>query len=184
MLRLRLPDAEASGATRRRTVRPRVPNHLPRKYPPTTPSLPESGAGLFELFRDAVVAADLDTGQIVLWNPAAETLFGYPAAEAIGMQVESLMPPAVAHLHRERVAHFARTGEAAVLNGRAPLGMSVLTRSGTEIRVEMSLAPMEPVSTALAHDPVQHILLMFRDANRDPRADLPVLEAARAGRDR
>src|SRR5260370_42196511 len=98
----------------------------------------------------------------------------------MGMQVESLMPPAVAHLHRERVAHFARTGEAAVLNGRAPLGMSVRTRSGDEVRVEMSLAPMEPQPPGSALDPVGHILLMFRDANLAPRAAFDALEAARA----
>src|SRR5258708_36907348 len=137
MMRLRLPAAEASGPPRRRVVRPRVQNHSPRNYHPTVPSLPEAGAGLFELFRDAGVAADLNTGQIVLWNPAAEALFGYPAAEAMGMQVESLMPPAVAHLHRERVAHFARTREAASLTGRTPLWMSVLTRNGHEVCREM-----------------------------------------------
>ncbi len=180
MLHLRLPDAEASGASRRRTVRPRVPSYSPRKYHPTTPSLPEAGAGLFELFRDAVVAADLGSGRIVLWNPAAETLFGYSAAEAIGMHVESLMPPAVASVLRQRLAHFARTGEAAVLNGHAPLGMPVLTRSGDEIRVEMSLAPMEPESTALAHDLDRHILLMFRAANPATSAESEALEAAPA----
>ncbi len=180
MLRLRLPDAEASGPSRRRVVRPRVQNHSPRKSHPTVPSLPEAGAGLFELFRDAVVAADLNTGQIVLWNPAAEALFGYPTAEAIGMQVESLMPPAVARLHRERVAHFARTREAAVLNGRSPLGMSVLTRSGDEVRVEMSLAPMEPEPPGSALDPVRHILLMFRDARPAAQPDFQALEVARA----
>jgi len=67
-----------------------------------------------------------------------------------------------------------------VLNGRAPLGMSVLTRSGAEIRVEMSLAPMEPQLAASADDPVRHILLMFRDASLATRADAPGLEAARA----
>jgi PAS domain S-box-containing protein len=180
MLRLRLPDAETSGASRSRAVRPRVQNHSPRKYHPTSPSLSEAGAGLFELFRDAVVAADLNTGQIVLWNPAAEALFGYPAAEAMSMQVESLMPPAVARLHRERVAHFARTREAAVLNGRSPLGMSVLTRSGDEVRVEMSLAPMEPEPPGSALDPVRHILLMFRDARPAAQPDFQALEVARA----
>src|ERR1700716_3485324 len=175
---LRRPDAETSGPPRRRVVRPRVQNHSPRKYHPPVPSLPEAGAGLFELFRDAVVAADLNTGQVVLWNPAAEALFGYPAAEAMGMQVESLMPPAVARVHRERVAHFARTREAAVLNGRSPLGMSVLTRNGDEARVEMPLAPMEPVSRTWADHPVRHILLMFRDASPATCADLPALDVA------
>ncbi len=138
MLRLSLPDAPPSGAPRRQTTRPRVPSHPPYKEQrQTTHSLPEAGGGLFALFRDAVVVGDLDTGRIVQWNPAAEHLFGYSGAEAIGRDVQSLMPPAVARLHRERLAHYARTGEAAVLNGRAPLEMPALTRSGAEIRVEI-----------------------------------------------
>jgi PAS domain S-box-containing protein len=181
MLRLRLPDATASGAPRRRTIRPRAPSHSPHQQHPTTPSLPEASVGLFELFRDAVVIGDLDTGRIVQWNPAAEQLFGYSAAEAIGRHVESLMPPAEANLHRLRLEHYARTGEAAVLNGRAPLEMPALTRSGEEIRVEMSVAPMEPSAAAVsAHNGARHILLMFRDASPAKRAELHALEAARA----
>ena len=32
---------------------------------------------LFGRVREAVVVADVDTGLIVLWNPAAEKIFGY-----------------------------------------------------------------------------------------------------------
>src|SRR6266566_2629064 len=34
---------------------------------------------LFDRVLDAVVVAELATGRIVLWNPAAERLFGYAA---------------------------------------------------------------------------------------------------------
>src|SRR5436853_484927 len=96
-----------------------------------------------------------------------------PDAEASGPPPRRPVPPPVP-------SHFARTGEAAVLNGRAPLGMWVLGRGGAEIRVEMSLAPLEPQLAASADDPVRHILLMFRDASPATRADSPGLEAARA----
>jgi PAS domain-containing protein len=47
---------------------------------------------LFNRILDAIVVAKLSTGTIVLWNAAAEKLFGYSAAEAIGKPIEILMP--------------------------------------------------------------------------------------------
>ena len=38
---------------------------------------------LFERIRDAVIVADAETQQIVLWNPAATRIFGYSASEAL-----------------------------------------------------------------------------------------------------
>src|SRR5712691_5847716 len=51
---------------------------------------------LFDRLLDAVVIARLATGRIVLWTPAAEKLFGYTAAEAIGQSIEILMPTPIA----------------------------------------------------------------------------------------
>src|SRR5437588_579290 len=39
---------------------------------------------LIDRVLDAVIVARLATGRIVLWNPAAERLFGYTAEQAIG----------------------------------------------------------------------------------------------------
>ncbi len=58
--------------------------------------------------------------------------------------------------------------------------MPALIRSGEEIRVEPSLAPLEPVSSASTETRTQHILLIFRDASPAKRAELHALEVARA----
>ena len=71
--------------------------------------------------RDALVVADVCSGRIMRWNPAAEGLFGYTMGEAIGRRIDMLMPAAVARVHRARMSHYARTGEAHVLAVRAPV---------------------------------------------------------------
>jgi PAS domain S-box-containing protein len=42
--------------------------------------------------QDAIVSSD-EHEVITTWNPAAEQLFGYPAAEAIGQPYDLIMPP-------------------------------------------------------------------------------------------
>jgi two-component system CheB/CheR fusion protein len=134
--------------------------------------------GLEPLFlnaRDALVVGDLKSGRILCWNRAAEQLFGYSAMEALGQHIDMLWPPAVGRLHDERIAHYVRSGEPDVLTGRGPLGMPALTRAREEIRVELSLSPIE-VPGSQPH----LILLTFRDASGERRIEMRALEAAHA----
>jgi len=71
-------------------------------------------AAIVENSDDAIVAKDLD-GVITAWNPAAERIFGYRAAEAIGRSVTLIIPPdrvaeedaVLARVRRgERTQHF------------------------------------------------------------------------------
>jgi PAS domain S-box-containing protein len=71
-------------------------------------------ASIVESSDDAIIGKDLN-GVITSWNPAAERLFGYSAAEAVGCAVSMLSPPDRADempaiLNRirrgERVEHF------------------------------------------------------------------------------
>jgi PAS domain S-box-containing protein len=138
----------------------------------------QTALGIEQLFvtaRDALVVADIGTGLIVRWNRAAERMFEYSTAAAVGRPVEMLMPLAVARLHRERVAHYARTGDDEILTGRTALGIPVLTSTGNELRVELSMQPLE-----IGGAPTGAILLTFRDASCEKRAELSALQAMRA----
>ena len=57
--------------------------------------------------HDAIVATDL-RGRILSWNPGAERLYGYPAAEAVGRPVDDLIPPAGRAAHRDRYVEAMR----------------------------------------------------------------------------
>lgn len=49
-------------------------------------------AAIIDSADDAIVGKRID-GIIMSWNPAAQALFGYTAAEAIGQHIEMLVPP-------------------------------------------------------------------------------------------
>lgn len=49
-------------------------------------------AALIATSNDAILSYDLD-GNILTWNPAAEQLYGYSAAEIVGCSLERLYPP-------------------------------------------------------------------------------------------
>jgi PAS domain S-box-containing protein len=59
---------------------------------------------LIEVIGDAIVVADT-SGAINVWNPAAEHLFGFTQAEALGSSLDLIIP------ERLRVRHWAGFGK-------------------------------------------------------------------------
>ena len=91
--------------------------------------------GVVEQLPDAVVVADPDGG-ILVWNRAAEALFGFTAAEAIGSSLDIIIP------ERFRAAHWEGFRRA-VENGRTRLGSQVRTtrsmhKLGHKLYVDLS----------------------------------------------
>jgi PAS domain S-box-containing protein len=66
---------------------------------------------------DAIIAADTN-GSIVLWNPAAERIFGYTESEALGRSLDLIIPERYRHRHWEGYRQVMQTGH---------------TRYGTEV---------------------------------------------------
>jgi PAS domain S-box-containing protein len=111
---------------------------------PETPQPEHLGIGrLFWQVRDAVIVGDASTGTIVLWNPAAEALFGYPAAEAIGQPMEILVPEALRPRHRAGLARYAsgtRTGP--VIDSPTAVELPAVRKSGEALTIELTLSPL------------------------------------------
>jgi PAS domain S-box-containing protein len=100
-----------------------------------------------EFAPDAIVGV-MPTGEIVLVNQQAETLFGYTREELIGKLVESLVPKRFRELHphhRDDYFHEPRT---------RPMGAGVelyaMRKDGTEFPVEISLSSIDTEEGTLA----------------------------------
>jgi len=92
---------------------------------------------VLDQLADAVIYADC-SGAIVLWNRASATLFGYASDEALGQNLDLIIPE---HLRPHHWSGF----EAAVAKGETKLqGRPTLTRaihkSGRKLYVELSFA--------------------------------------------
>ena len=92
-------------------------------------------AAIVESSQDAVIGHDLH-GVVTSWNAGAEQLYGYPAAEAVGRLLSTLLaegladnwPQVLARLQQgERIAHFDGVGVA---------------RDGRTIDVSVTISPV------------------------------------------
>src|SRR5579884_2323410 len=104
----------------------------------------EFGIGrLFWQIREAVIVADADTGRIILWNPAAEALFGYSVEEAQTLTVDVLVPDELRARHRAGMARYRDTGHGPFVDSGIPLDVPARRKGGGEIAVELTLAPID-----------------------------------------
>ena len=125
---------------------------------------------LFEKVRDAVIVADAKTERIVLWNPAAENVFGYSISEALQMRVEDLVPGYLKDRHRTGMARYAETGRGAYIDSHTLLDLPAVKKDGEEIRIELSLSPVGSVGDADGDDG-RFVLAIVRDATERKKAE-------------
>ncbi|HTG82669.1 MAG TPA: PAS domain S-box protein [Geobacteraceae bacterium] len=93
---------------------------------------------------DAVVEMD-EGGTILAWNPMAEEIFGWKAAEAIGRRPsETIIPPQHREAHEKGLSHFLATGEGPILSRRVEL--SAVHRDGREFPIELTVTPIRTES--------------------------------------
>ena len=126
---------------------------------------------ILEHIADAVIYADR-SGTIRRWNHAAASLFGYSSAEALGRNLDLIIPE---HLRERHWGGFA----AATANGVLTLqGRPMLTRAmhktGRKLYVEMTFALVKGDSegsaigaVAVARDVTERVERERMSARRD-----------------
>lgn len=91
--------------------------------------------------EDALVMID-SQGKVVFWNPAAEKLFGYSEAEALGHDFHAMGAPEIYHEKiRPGLQDFAQSGQGAVLGVTTEI--TAHNRKGRQFPVEVTLASFQ-----------------------------------------
>jgi PAS domain S-box-containing protein len=86
---------------------------------------------------DAVVVTD-GAGAIILWNPAAERMFGYTEREALGASLDLIIPERLRQRHWDGYHQTMRTGETKY--GTTLLRVPAAHRDGSALSVAFTVA--------------------------------------------
>ncbi len=92
-----------------------------------------------ESSKDAIVTKDLN-GTITGWNPAAERLFGYTAAEAVGQRIDLIVPPTQSEEVRDILR---RVGWGETIENYET---ERLCKDGSLVQVSLSISPIRTPS--------------------------------------
>jgi PAS domain S-box-containing protein len=98
------------------------------------------GDAVLGAVSDAIVYADRE-GVIRYWNPGAERLFGFAAAEAIGRSVDLIIPEPQRARHWAGFRKVMDTGESRYGHGDT-LAVPGLRKDGTRVSLEFTIVPI------------------------------------------
>lgn len=145
-------------------------------------SVPQLDAGkILNSIRDAVIVANGE-GRIMLWNPAAEEIFGYSSDEAQEMKLEAVVPEHLREQHRKGLARYRESGHGRLIDAHTLLDLPAVRKDGEEIKIEMALSPAgegpdrEWLALAVIRDVSDRKALedqLKHQAYHDPLTDLP-----------
>lgn len=112
---------------------------------------------------DAIIVIDAH-GRVEAFNPAAERLFGYGAAEVLGQNVDLLMPPPYRAEHDTYLSRYLATGRAKIIGkGREVQGQR---KDGTTFPLHLSVGQMtiqgERKFTGILHDLTDRVQMEAR----------------------
>lgn len=101
----------------------------------------EIARALLATESDAIVASDRE-GLITFWNPGAERIFGYTAAEALGRSLDLIIPERQRARHWEGYRKVMETGESRYGRGDL-LSVPSMRRDGSRLSIEFTIVSLK-----------------------------------------
>jgi PAS domain S-box-containing protein len=131
---------------------------------------------------DAIVVSDKG-GAIVLWNPAAERMFGFSEADAMGQSLDIIIPERLRKRHWDGFHHTMASG--VTRYGHELLRVPAIHKDGRKMSIAFTVALLHaPDGTVSAIASVIRDETIRFDEERALKARLAVLEteaSAKAG---
>jgi PAS domain S-box-containing protein len=125
-------------------------------------------AGIVGSAMDAIIAVDEDR-RIVLFNAAAEKMFGCPQSNAMGTAIDRFIPE---RFRAEHGAYTRRFGESGITTGDVgtPAALWAVRSNGQEFPIEASITHLESDGRTLT-------TLILRDITERRRAEVAIRES-------
>jgi PAS domain S-box-containing protein len=124
--------------------------------------------GIINSAMDAIISVD-ESQRILLFNPAAEKMFGVSSSEALGQSLDRFIPERFRHSHAHHIERFGDTGVSTRRMGS--LGsITGLRPDGEEFPIEASISQVEVGGEKL-------FTVILRDITRRQRAEQALRQA-------
>jgi PAS domain S-box-containing protein len=111
---------------------------------------------------DAIITVD-ENQHIVLFNRAAERIFGYRAQQLIGKPIDILIPEDLRVVHRVHIKNFGETGITS-RSMSSPRTLNALRSSGEQFPIEATISQVEAAGQKL-------FTVVLRDLSERKRAE-------------
>jgi len=98
--------------------------------------------GIFNTTMDAILTMD-EEQKIIIFNPAAEQMFGCPASEAIGQTLDRFLPESARKEHREYLRAFGQSNSTKRSMKTSSLALTCLRSDGEAFPSEISISQLE-----------------------------------------
>ncbi len=113
--------------------------------------------------QDGILMMD-DDGIVVFWNRAAERIFGYSSAEAIGLSLHDVLAPSrYRDAFRDGFGHFVASGSGAVIG--KTLELIAVRKGGGEFPMELSVSAVQRAGR-------WNVIGVLRDITERKRAEI------------
>lgn len=132
--------------------------------------------GIMESAMDAIITVD-EAQRIVLYNKAAERIFGWPSAEVLGQRLEKLMPERFRGQHASHMARFSAAGVTTRSMGDGTI-LYGLRASGQEFPMEAAISQLETADGKLFSVILRDVTTRLRDQQALERSNLDLQQFA------